>query len=57
MEATHIEEESDYLQVVQIINSMHINNIEFGSLIDIYRKLLYLNKNCRSVMLEGKETK
>jgi hypothetical protein len=56
MEATHIEEESDYLQVVQIINSMHINNIEFGSLIDIYRKLLYLNKNCRSVMLGGKET-
>jgi hypothetical protein len=56
MEATDIEEESDYLQVVQVINSMHINNIEFGSLIDIYRKLLYLYKNCRSVMLGGKET-
>jgi hypothetical protein len=33
--AADIEVESDCLQVVQTINSMHTNNIEFGSLIDV----------------------
>jgi ribonuclease HI len=45
--AADIEVESDCLQVVQAINSMHINATEFGSLIDICRKLLCLGKNCR----------
>jgi hypothetical protein len=38
--------ESDCLQVVQAINAMHTNTTEFGSLIDLCRKLLCLSKYC-----------
>jgi hypothetical protein len=36
--------ESDCLQVLQDINSMNTNNTGFGSLIDIWLKLLNLRK-------------
>jgi hypothetical protein len=46
-EVADIEVESDCLQVLQDINSMNTNNTGFGSLIDIWLKLLNLRKNCR----------
>jgi hypothetical protein len=54
-EVADIKVESDYLQVVQVINSMH-NNTEFGSLIGICCKLLCLRKTVWPVMLGDKQS-
>jgi hypothetical protein len=39
--------ESDCLQAVQAIDSIHINNTEIGSLIGICHKFIYLSNNCK----------
>jgi ribonuclease HI len=54
-ESADIEVESDHLQVVQAINSMH-NNTDFGSLIGICRKFIGLSNNCKVSYVRGKQT-